>query len=103
MMIEVLEAFWELSADMGVYILFGLLAAGVLHQMIREEIFMCLIVALVFCVMSFSFFSQGLIPHALFSGFIALVLLFYFFRKIFANGRCIFGTADDCNTKDDVR
>lgn len=31
------EAFWELSIDMGVYILFGLLAAGVLHQLIREE------------------------------------------------------------------
>lgn len=31
------EAFWELSIDMGIYILFGLLAAGVLHQLIREE------------------------------------------------------------------
>lgn len=31
------EAFWELSVDMGVYILFGLLAAGILHQIIREE------------------------------------------------------------------
>lgn len=31
------EAFWELSVDMGIYILFGLLAAGVLHQLIREE------------------------------------------------------------------
>ncbi|HLD24107.1 MAG TPA: SO_0444 family Cu/Zn efflux transporter [Sulfuricurvum sp.] len=31
------ESFWELSIDMGVYILFGLLAAGVLHQLIREE------------------------------------------------------------------
>lgn len=33
----ILEAFWELSIDMGIYILFGLLAAGVLHQLIREE------------------------------------------------------------------
>lgn len=32
-----LEAFWGLSVDMGIYILFGLLAAGVLHQLIREE------------------------------------------------------------------
>lgn len=32
-----LEAFWGLSVDMGIYILFGLLAAGVLHQFIREE------------------------------------------------------------------
>ncbi|MDD4855201.1 MAG: SO_0444 family Cu/Zn efflux transporter [Sulfuricurvum sp.] len=31
------NAFWELSIDMGVYILFGLLAAGVLHQLVREE------------------------------------------------------------------
>lgn len=30
------EAFWELSIDMGIYILFGLLAAGVLHQLISE-------------------------------------------------------------------
>lgn len=30
------DAFWELSIDMGVYILFGLLAAGVLHQLISE-------------------------------------------------------------------
>ncbi len=34
---ELVIAFWELSLDMGVYILFGLLAAGVLHQLIREE------------------------------------------------------------------
>ncbi len=32
-----LAAFWELSVDMGIYILFGLLAAGVLHQIVREE------------------------------------------------------------------
>lgn len=31
------NAFWELSIDMGMYILFGLLAAGVLHQLVREE------------------------------------------------------------------
>lgn len=36
-MFEILEAFWNLSVDMGIYILFGLLAAGVLHQLIREE------------------------------------------------------------------
>ncbi len=33
----VLESFWELSIDMGIYILFGLLAAGVLHQLISEK------------------------------------------------------------------
>lgn len=31
------ESFWELSIDMGIYILFGLLAAGVLHQLISEQ------------------------------------------------------------------
>ena len=30
-------SFWALSVDMGIYILLGLLAAGVLHQFIREE------------------------------------------------------------------
>lgn len=30
------ESFWSLSVDMGIYILFGLLAAGVLHQLISE-------------------------------------------------------------------
>lgn len=30
------EAFWALSINMGIYILFGLLAAGVLHQLISE-------------------------------------------------------------------
>jgi hypothetical protein len=34
---ELLESFWSLSVDMGIYILLGLLAAGVLHQFIREE------------------------------------------------------------------
>lgn len=29
-------AFWGLSIDMGIYILFGLLAAGVLHQLVPE-------------------------------------------------------------------
>jgi len=32
----ILESFWSLSIDMGIYILFGLLAAGVLHQLISE-------------------------------------------------------------------
>lgn len=32
----ILESFWNLSVAMGIYILFGLLAAGVLHQLISE-------------------------------------------------------------------
>lgn len=35
-MIEIWNAFWALSVSMGIYILFGLLAAGVLHQLISE-------------------------------------------------------------------
>lgn len=31
------STFWALSVDMGIYILLGLLAAGVLHQLVREE------------------------------------------------------------------
>lgn len=34
---ELWNALWSLSVEMGIYILFGLLAAGVLHQFIREE------------------------------------------------------------------
>lgn len=30
------ESFWDLSVNMGIYILFGLLVAGVLHQVISE-------------------------------------------------------------------
>lgn len=33
----IFEAFWDLSVNMGIYILFGLLAAGVLHQIISEK------------------------------------------------------------------
>ncbi|MBV5320935.1 MAG: SO_0444 family Cu/Zn efflux transporter [Sulfuricurvum sp.] len=33
----IFEAFWHLSVNMGIYILFGLLAAGVLHQIISEK------------------------------------------------------------------
>lgn len=36
-MYELLESFWSLSQDMGIYILLGLLAAGVLHQFVRES------------------------------------------------------------------
>lgn len=32
-----LLAFWGLSTDMGIYILFGLLGAGILHQLVKEE------------------------------------------------------------------
>lgn len=36
-MYVLLESFWSLSQDMGIYILLGLLAAGVLHQFVRES------------------------------------------------------------------
>ena len=31
---QVITAFWGLSIEMGVYILFGLFAAGILHQLV---------------------------------------------------------------------
>lgn len=63
---------------------------------------MCLIIALVFMVVSFTFLSKGLIPHAIISGVVASMLLFFFIRKLITNGRCIFGKATDCNAKEDV-
>jgi len=60
---------------------------------------MCLIVTFAFIVATFSFFSQGLIPHAVISGILASVSLFFFIRKLISNGRCIFGNDTDCNTK----
>ncbi len=58
---------------------------------------MCLILTLAFIAAAFSFFSQGLIPHAIISGIIAVLSLFFFIRKLITNGRCIFGKDRDCN------
>ena len=58
---------------------------------------MCLILTLAFIVAAFSFFTQGLIPHAIISGVIAAISLFFFIRKLITNGRCIFGKDRDCN------
>lgn len=57
---------------------------------------MCLILTLAFIVATFSFFTQGLIPHAIMSGVIASISLFFFIRKLITNGRCIFGKDKDC-------
>lgn len=57
---------------------------------------MCLILTLAFIVVTFSFFTQGLIPHAIMSGVIASISLFFFIRKLITNGRCIFGKDRDC-------
>lgn len=57
---------------------------------------MCLILTLAFIVATFSFFTQGLIPHAIMSGVIASISLFFFIRKLITNGRCIFGKDRDC-------
>lgn len=59
---------------------------------------MCFVLTIVFVVATFSFFSQGLIPHAIISGVLAAVSLFFLIRKLIFNGRCIFGKATDCNT-----
>jgi Na+/glutamate symporter len=58
---------------------------------------MCLILTFAFFLATLSFFSQGLIPHAIISGIIASVFLFFFIRKLITNGRCIFGKDRDCN------
>lgn len=60
---------------------------------------MCLILTFAFIVATFSFFAKGLIPHAIISGLLASVSLFFFIRKLIFNGRCIFGKETDCNTK----
>lgn len=63
---------------------------------------MCLMIALVFGVISFTFLSKGLVPHAIISAIVAFALLFFFVRKLITNGRCIFGKATDCNTSKDM-
>lgn len=63
---------------------------------------MCFILMIAFVMATVAFFTKGLIPHAIISGIIASISLFFFIRKLIFNGRCIFGKADDCNTKKDV-
>lgn len=58
---------------------------------------MCLILTFAFIVATLSFFTQGLLPHAIISGLLASISLFFFVRKLIFNGRCIFGKATDCN------
>lgn len=60
---------------------------------------MCLILTVTFIVAALSFFGQGLMPHAIISGFLASISLFFFIRKLIVNGRCIFGNDTDCNAK----
>ncbi|MFA5215223.1 hypothetical protein [Sulfuricurvum sp.] len=58
---------------------------------------MCFLLTIVFVIATFSFLSHGLIPHAIISGIIAAIFLFFFIRKLIFNGRCIFGKARDCD------
>ncbi len=60
---------------------------------------MCFLLTIAFVIATVSFFSHGLIPHAIISGVIAAVALFFFIRKLIFNGRCIFGKDRDCNSK----
>ncbi|DAB38427.1 MAG: hypothetical protein A2552_07465 [Sulfuricurvum sp. RIFOXYD2_FULL_44_160] len=60
---------------------------------------MCLILTFALIVATLSFFSQGLLPHAIISGLLASLSLFFFIRKLIFNGRCIFGKETDCNKK----
>lgn len=63
---------------------------------------MCLILTFAFIAAAVSFFAQGLIPHAIISGILASISLFFLIRKIIFNGRCIFGKDTDCNTPRDM-
>lgn len=58
---------------------------------------MCLILTFAFILATLSFFSKGLLIQAAMSGIIALISLFFFIRKLYFNGRCIFGKDRDCN------
>ncbi len=59
---------------------------------------MCLILTIAFIVAAISFFTKGLIPHAIISAIFASISLFFLIRKLIFNGRCIFGKATDCNS-----
>lgn len=60
---------------------------------------MCLILTFAFILATLSFYSQGLMIQALMSGIVAFLSLFFFVRKLYFNGRCIFGKDRDCNVK----
>lgn len=60
---------------------------------------MCLMLTFAFIVATLSFFTKGLMPHAIISGILASISLFFFIRKLIFNGRCIFGKETDCNNK----
>jgi len=57
---------------------------------------MCFILTVAFIIAAVSFYSHGLIPHAIISAFIAAFALFFLIRKLVTNGRCIFGKDRDC-------
>ncbi|MDD5052289.1 MAG: hypothetical protein PHO27_06105 [Sulfuricurvum sp.] len=58
---------------------------------------MCLILTFAFILATLSFVSKGLMIQAIMSGIIASISLFFFIRKLYFNGRCIFGKDRDCN------
>lgn len=60
---------------------------------------MCLILTFAFILATLSFYSQGLMIQAVMSGIIASLSLVFFIRKLYFNGRCIFGKDRDCNVK----
>jgi hypothetical protein len=68
----------------------------------QKGFLMCLILTFAFILATLSFYSQGLILQAFMSGVVALVSLFFFIRKLYFNGRCIFGKDRDCNVKPSI-
>lgn len=59
---------------------------------------MCFLLTVAFIVAALSFYSHGLIPHAIISAIIAAAALFFLIRKLITNGRCIFGKDTDCHS-----
>jgi hypothetical protein len=60
---------------------------------------MCFLLTIVFVVATVAFFSHGLILQGSVSAVVAAVSLFFLIRKLFLNGRCIFGKDRDCGPK----
>ena len=58
---------------------------------------MCFMLMAAFIAASVSFYSQGMMPHAIISAVLATLALTFFIRTIYLKRRCIFGKDTDCN------
>jgi len=59
---------------------------------------MCLMLTAAFIAATISFYTQGMMPHAIISAMLATFALVFFVRTIYLKRRCIFGKDTDCNT-----